>query len=65
MISTLRWRAAGAWSNARPGVFFTARQDGALDVWDLHFKHGAPCLTAQVASEPLTCLSNTQARPRC
>jgi hypothetical protein len=39
--------AGGCWSQARPGVFFTARQDGVLDAWDLHFKHQAPTLQVQ------------------
>ena len=29
----------GMWSPTRPGVYFTTRQDGVLDVWDLYFKH--------------------------
>lgn len=37
---------------SRPGVFFTTRRDGCLDVWDLFFKHQEP--TLQVL--PRTCL---------
>jgi hypothetical protein len=43
--------AGGCWSNTRPGVFFTARQDGVLDVWDLHFKHQAPTLQVRCNAE--------------
>lgn len=28
----------GGWSPTRPGVFFTTRQDGVFDVWDLYHK---------------------------
>jgi WD40 repeat protein len=51
--------AGGTWSLTRPGVFFTTRQDGALDVWDLYFKHQEPTLQVQVSDKPLTCLANT------
>lgn len=49
----------GSWSMSRPGVFFTTRQDGCLDVWDLYFKHQEPTLQVQVASAPLTCVANS------
>jgi WD40 repeat protein len=29
---------AAAWSPTRPGVFFAARSDGVLDVWDLAYR---------------------------
>jgi hypothetical protein len=44
----------GTWSPSRPGVFFTIRMDGALDVWDLYYKHNEPTLTVQVSDLPLT-----------
>ena len=28
----------GCWSPTRPGVFYTARQDGVLDVWDFYYR---------------------------
>ncbi|PAA58417.1 hypothetical protein BOX15_Mlig004797g1, partial [Macrostomum lignano] len=46
----------GCWSTARPGVFFTSKTDGTLDVWDLLFKQNDPTLTVQVCDEPLQCL---------
>lgn len=39
---------AGTWSPTRPGVFFTTKMDGTLDVWDLFYKHNEPTLTVQV-----------------
>jgi hypothetical protein len=40
----------GTWSPSRPGVFFTIRQDGVLDVWDLFYKHNAPTLQVRAAT---------------
>ncbi|PNH11272.1 Dynein, intermediate chain, flagellar outer arm [Tetrabaena socialis] len=44
----------GTWSPSRPGVFFTIKMDGAMDVWDLFYKHNEPTLTVQVSDLPLT-----------
>lgn len=38
----------GTWSPTRPGVFYTIKMDGTLDVWDLFYKHNEPTLTVQV-----------------
>jgi dynein intermediate chain 2, axonemal len=43
----------GCWSPTRPSVFFTARMDGAIDVWDYLFKQTEPTFTVQVGSSPL------------
>ena len=40
----------------RPGVFFTAKADGRLDVWDFMHKQHEPALSAHVADVPLTSL---------
>mmetsp|Transcript_4806 Transcript_4806/g.8358 ORF Transcript_4806/g.8358 Transcript_4806/m.8358 type:complete len:557 (+) Transcript_4806:181-1851(+) len=45
----------GTWSPTRPGVFFTTKMDGTLDVWDLFYKHNEPTLTVQVSDQALTC----------
>jgi dynein intermediate chain 2, axonemal len=55
----VKLHAGGSWSLSRPGVFFTTRQDGVLDVWDIYFKHQEPTLQVQVSDKPLTCLANT------
>lgn len=44
------------WSPVRPGVFFTTKMDGTLDVWDFLFKQNDPTLNIQVCDEPLHCL---------
>ena len=44
------------WSPVRPGVFFTTKMDGTLDVWDFIFKQNDPTLNIQVCDEPLHCL---------
>ena len=41
----------GTWSPTRPGVFFTTKMDGTLDVWDLFYKHNEPTLTVQVCED--------------
>jgi len=38
----------GTWSPTRPGVFFTIKMDGTLDVWDYFYKQNDPTLTVQV-----------------
>jgi len=35
---------AGCWSPSRPGVFFTTKDSGELDIWDFAFKQNAPTL---------------------
>lgn len=44
----------GTWSPTRPGVFFTVRMDGALDVWDFFYKQSEPVLQVQVTDQALT-----------
>eukprot|EP01137_Pigoraptor_chileana_P008982 Opistho-2@56562 len=46
----------GCWSPTRPGVFFTTKMDGTLDVWDYLFKQNDPTLTLQVSDSALTSL---------
>ncbi|KAH8865284.1 Dynein intermediate chain 3, ciliary [Schistosoma japonicum] len=46
----------GCWSPVRPGVFFTARLDGTLSIWDIIFKQDQPALNIQICEEPLHCL---------
>mmetsp|Transcript_5082 Transcript_5082/g.7878 ORF Transcript_5082/g.7878 Transcript_5082/m.7878 type:complete len:595 (-) Transcript_5082:83-1867(-) len=38
----------GCWSPTRPGVFFTTKIDGSLDIWDYFFKQNDPTLSLQV-----------------
>ena len=35
---------AGCWSPSRPGVFFTTKDSGELDIWDFAFKQNTPTL---------------------
>lgn len=44
------------WSPVRPGVFFTSKMDGTLDVWDFIFKQNDPTLNIQICDEPLISL---------
>lgn len=50
----------GCWSPSRPGVFFTIKSDGTMDVWDLFYKHNAPCYTTKVCEQPLCSISVQQ-----
>ncbi|OAF64866.1 Axonemal dynein intermediate chain 2, partial [Intoshia linei] len=46
---------SGGWSPTRPGVFYTAKENGYVDIWDLIFKQKAPTLSIQVTDSPLYC----------
>jgi dynein intermediate chain 2, axonemal len=39
----------GCWSPTRPGVFFTAKMDGTLDIWDYFYKQNDPTFTIQAS----------------
>lgn len=43
----------GCWSPVRPGVFFTTKTDGTLDIWDLLLKQSEAALSVQVSESPL------------
>lgn len=56
MFSTFYHKAyltSGAWHNIRPGVFFTTRMDGFLDIWDLMLRQTTPSLSFQVSEYAL------------
>ncbi|CAJ1383167.1 unnamed protein product [Effrenium voratum] len=55
--------SAAAWSPTRAGVFFLARQDGRLDVWDYFYRMNEVALTQQVSDRALTSL-NVQSQGR-
>lgn len=38
----------GCWSPTRPGVFYTTKQDGTLDVWDYFYKQNTPSFSTKV-----------------
>ena len=42
---------AGCWSPTRPGVFFTAKDDGQMDIWDFAFKQNSPTLPDMKVSD--------------
>jgi len=49
--------SAAAWSPTRAGVFFLARQDGRVDVWDYFYRMNEVSLTQQVSDRSLTSLA--------
>jgi len=44
---------SACWSPTRPGVFFSTKMDGTLDVWDYFYKVNEPTLTLQVDDDGL------------
>lgn len=47
---------AGSWSPTRPGVFFTTKADGTMDVWDYFYKQNEPCFSTKISEVGLTSL---------
>ncbi|CAF0718048.1 unnamed protein product [Brachionus calyciflorus] len=45
------------WSPTRPGVFFIAKSDGTVDIWDLLDRTHVPILTQSISINKLTYLS--------
>lgn len=45
--------SAARWSPTRPAVFFTAKSDGSIDIWDLMVKQAQPTLNINVSDAPL------------
>lgn len=43
----------GCWSPTRPGVFFTTKADGTLDIWDYYFKQNDPTFSTKVTDSGL------------
>ena len=46
----------GCWSTVRMSVFFTTRQDGVMEIWDIIYDHGAPVFQVKVADYPIQCI---------
>jgi hypothetical protein len=51
MAST--YLTAGCWSPTRPGVIYTARDDGAVEVWDLLDRSHEASVVKSVSSSSL------------
>lgn len=51
---------AGCWSPTRPGVFFTTKRDGTLDVWDYLYKQKDVTLSVNVSDSPLYSIKVTE-----
>lgn len=48
------------WSPTRPGVFFTTKRDGTLDVWDFFYKQKSKTLSVNVSDSPVYSLKVTE-----
>lgn len=55
---------AGYWSPSRPGVFFIAKIDGNIDVWDLLDRTHEPFLSQNVSAAALSCAVPHQIGPK-
>lgn len=47
------WLTGGCWSPGRPGVFFTTKDDGTFDAWDIYYKQNEPTYSTKVSDAPL------------
>ncbi|GAB5354002.1 hypothetical protein AAMO2058_000082400 [Amorphochlora amoebiformis] len=45
---------AACWSTIRPGVFFTGKTDGTMDMWDLYSKQNEAVSTIKISESPIT-----------
>jgi len=45
---------SGCWSPSRPGVVYTTRMDGVLDVWDFFHGHNDPVYSHRLGNEALS-----------
>ena len=48
------YMTGGNWSPTRPGVFFTTRNDGVMNVWDFFYKQNDPVLNIEVSDASIT-----------
>eukprot|EP01025_Chloroclados_australasicus_P021583 TRINITY_DN22685_c0_g2_i2.p1 TRINITY_DN22685_c0_g2~~TRINITY_DN22685_c0_g2_i2.p1 ORF type:complete len:553 (-),score=78.42 TRINITY_DN22685_c0_g2_i2:347-2005(-) len=55
----------GTWSPSRPGVFFTIKRDGCMDVWDMFYTHNDPTLKVQVTDQPLVSFGVVDTGQQC
>ena len=42
---------SGCWSPTRPGVMFTTKMDGTLDIWDYYHKQNDPTFSTKVSAD--------------
>lgn len=60
-LMTTRYSASyltsACWSPVRPGVFYTTKKDGTMDVWDYHYKQNEPIFTTKVYEHGITSVS--------
>mmetsp|Transcript_19502 Transcript_19502/g.30962 ORF Transcript_19502/g.30962 Transcript_19502/m.30962 type:complete len:589 (-) Transcript_19502:169-1935(-) len=45
---------SACWSTIRPGVFFTGKANGIVDVWDIYSKQNEPVLHTKISDTPIT-----------
>uniref|UniRef100_A0A7S4DT78 Guanine nucleotide-binding protein subunit beta-like protein n=1 Tax=Lotharella globosa TaxID=91324 RepID=A0A7S4DT78_9EUKA len=45
---------SACWSTIRPGVFFTGKSDGTMDIWDIYSKQSEAVLSVKISETPIT-----------
>lgn len=53
----MSYLTAGCWSPTRPGVFYTARMDGVVDIWDYYYRQNAVALSHKVGDQALSSIA--------
>jgi dynein intermediate chain 2 len=48
---------SACWSPTRPGVFFTTKMDGTLDIWDIFYKQNEPVFPTKIGESGLTTIN--------
>lgn len=51
---------AACWSPTRPGIFFTTKTNGTVDVWDLFYKQSDPIFSTKVGEAGITTIAVQQ-----
>lgn len=51
---------AACWSPTRPGIFFTSKTNGTVDVWDLFYKQSDPIFSTKIGESGITTIAVQQ-----
>jgi len=44
---------SGCWSPTRPGVYYTTKADGTVDVWDIYYKQNDPTFSTKISDSAI------------
>lgn len=51
---------SACWSPTRPGIFFTTKNNGTMDVWDLFYKQSDPIFSTKIGEAGITTIAVQQ-----